>query len=651
MKFNLKNRVHIDKASVIVDDTKPNVVLFKKPLVITNDAEHHSGVRYNVDGMDVAAWNGKITADHADRVDRIVGNAIGLTKKGKKVTINGIDFASEQNPYALLSRNMMVAGYLSDVSIETLGTWPNDDGVIEESKLVGLSLVVQGNNPDSHLNSVIKNSLVQAKELGLDTQELEQQYKLEKETKEDDMKFVTIKNTRGFAVQLSYKNAAGDQASIKLEPGMSIDVSEDQAELLNSVIANAQEPNQLTAEFESLKEELHNLKKDLVNARAQEPTFQSAQKVEAVEGMSGVEILQQQVNAYFSQDMQTLRSINQKMYEKYKKEGLIKNTVSIESFGNLILPPEIITDIQRCETNYRPLLDVLGFQETQSLEFIWGVADGTIDMQPVALCDDEVNPLVGLKPLTEYQVNPSKAQLAEAAGVTVVCDSATRFLAVDALADIAAEYRRDYDRKLAQLVIARLQQAVDATGNKVVYNISTSDAAEALESWIYTRKQIISCAPNGVFIMSESSLEELRIRMLRAGILGGDISAFTDEALRNVLGKRMVIVPDDLMPELNSAQTRQFLVNRTTDRSIVDTVTITEGLFYVDPTTWRGKVSGGLDYRLSDTAAYEVSDGEGGTLARSAFQRDQTVIRGAFYRGGDVLMQDKVSSMTAPGVS
>jgi hypothetical protein len=106
-----------------------------------------------------------------------------------------------------------------------------------------------------------------------------------------------------------------------------------------------------------------------------------------------------------------------------------------------------------------------------------------------------------------------------------------------------------------------------------------------------------------------------------------------------IFGVPYIVVPNDLLPELNTATTRTFSVNQ------VD-VTINRAVFYADLTKFKGRTSGGLKYDLSTEAAYE----ESGTV-KSAFQRNELVLRGSFFRGGAFTDPDMAVAMGAPGVS
>jgi len=114
---------------------------------------------------------------------------------------------------------------------------------------------------------------------------------------------------------------------------------------------------------------------------------------------------------------------------------------------------------------------------------------------------------------------------------------------------------------------------------------------------------------------------------------------FTTGDQRMILGRPYIVVPNELLPTLNTAETKSFKVEGSS-------VTINKAVFYVDLSTFTGRTSGGLKYDLSTEAAYE--DGE---TVKSAFQRNELVLRGSFFRGGAVKDTDKVVALGAPGVS
>jgi hypothetical protein len=76
------------------------------------------------------------------------------------------------------------------------------------------------------------------------------------------------------------------------------------------------------------------------------------------------------------------------------------------------------------------------------------------------------------------------------------------------------------------------------------------------------------------------------------------------------------------------------------------TVTVSNAVFYVDLANFTGRTSGGLMYDLSTEAAYE----DNGTV-KSAYQRNELVLRGSFFRGGAILDDNQVSALGAVGIS
>jgi hypothetical protein len=90
---------------------------------------------------------------------------------------------------------------------------------------------------------------------------------------------------------------------------------------------------------------------------------------------------------------------------------------------------------------------------------------------------------------------------------------------------------------------------------------------------------------------------------------------------------------------LNSTETKSFSVQGAT-------VTIDQAVFYADLRTFTGRSSGGLKYDVDGSASYEV----GGTVY-SAYQRNEVVLRGSFFRGGVVKDPSVVASIAATAVS
>lgn len=70
-------------------------------------------------------------------------------------------------------------------------------------------------------------------------------------------------------------------------------------------------------------------------------------------------------------------------------------------------------------------------------------------------------------------------------------------------------------------------------------------------------------------------------------------------------------------------------------------VPITHSVFFADLSTFTGRTSGGLQYDVSNSAPYELADG----TVRSAYQRNELVLRGSFFRGGAVKDESVVAGV------
>lgn len=690
-----KESIHYDieqNALKLVDD---DTVMFSKPVVITDNSEMWSGAKYDIPTLDISEYRGTLTADHVDKLSNIMGKVVGLKKvANRKVTIDGIKFASKDNPYADYAKRMMMAGHVTDFSIETMGPWPDDDGIFYNAKLAGLSLVVSGNNKQAHINQIVQATIDNANKNGLNTASFMQALKLPLDKQEVvndnniDMKYKLIKNSRAFAISLTYKNSAGEDTKVTIEPNQSVEVPDNDANKgVEGQVTDAQEPakpeapktevktevttetpaNQsvdvnaivknavdaATAQFKTQIDEM----KDAFDNGVKEPefNFKKANTPAINSKYSGMDYFDRhevQINSAMdfllskglnAEAGHKLNEINKYHLEALKADGKVKNAVTISDFGNFVVSPELLTDIQGFRSNYQGILSKFTFRDTLSLTMGWLTRNGDINMQEVEFCDDGEDG--NLKPITEYGATFKQSQLKEVAGVTPVCDAATRFLAVDMLGDIATGYRTDFDRKKAQLLIARLQQAVNESGNEVKYNTGTGGGGanvNALLSFFNAGAEMQEDVMGGLFLLSQASYWELKGRQAQAGInsdSGFNIFLKDTDGTELMFGAPYVIVPNDLLPKLGSNQTRTFQVDGVN-------VVITEAVFYVDPNTFTGRTSGGLKYDLSTEAAYE----ENGTV-KSAYQRNELVLRGSFFRGGAVLDINKVVGMQAVNFS
>lgn len=670
--------LHIEKNALI--DEGNGVLKVKGGLTLTDESVQHNGTRYDVKTLDIESdYDGKLFANHGDdwggyKLETVIGKLVGVAKKGKRVIAEGIQYFTD-NPLGLLAYNGTRQGFLTDYSIGTLGGEPDDEGVFRNHTLFEVSQVGIGNNRNAKLNELVTNSIKQAKENGMDTSELEKLLKTnnsdedeveEEEQVEDinnketnDMKFVTVKNDRGFDIEVKYKNASDDEVTLTLVANASVDVSEDQKEAVESQIKNAVEPKEDTTknELEELRQELNTFK-EAFDASAKEPEFTLDSKnssptpksvTSALKSMDYRELHQQQIENFRQyatsgnmSAMNKLTSINSYMLDRLKEEGIVRNAITIADMGNFVISPELITEMQGCRNSYAPVIDNTEWRETLSTQMAWLERSGDIDMQETAFCEDSdgsVGANDNLKPISEYGATPRTSNLSHVAAVTPICDAATRFLAVDILSDVAAGYRNDYDRKRAQLFVSRLEQAVDASSNSVSYDVSTPQ--DALISFLNVFGEVSTCTPTGTYVLSDKSLIELRKQIIQAG--GSDVynAVFFrgENGVPTIDGKPYLVVPSDLLPTLGTNETKTFVVDGAN-------VTINHAVFYLDLSNFTGRISGGLDYRLATEASYE----DNGTV-KSAFQRDEVVLRGSFFRGGAVKDRAQVSGLLAPATS
>lgn len=680
---------HVEKVSFDIEknsikDMGEGRVMFSKPVVITDNSEMWSGAQYEIPSLDITQYKGILTADHVDRLENVLGQVIGVKKvANRKVTIDGVNFAVKENPLADFAKRMVMAGHITDFSVETVGPWPDDDGMLKNHTMVGLSLVVTGNNKQAHINRLAEQTLRDAQALGLDVTSFANTFNLPIDNKKplsdnSDM-FKTVKNSRPFAVTLKFKNSQGEDTEVTLKPNQTVDVPADQEPSVTDQVEKAQEPkaeepkpNPEPAKPESQENSLEKLftqfsakmddrfekiEKTIFDNSAAEPQFTKPGKNSptALKDKNYMERHGDQILLAWDalkggrpEAMKELHDINKFHLEELQKAGkapsydpVTKNAITISDFGNFVISPELLTDIVGFRSNFGGILSKLNFKDTLSLQMAWLERNGDINMQEVEFCDDGSDG--NLKPLSEYTADIKTSNMHELAAVTPVCNAATRFLAADLLDDVAKGYRLDFDRKRAQIFVARLQQAVNQTGNVVHYNTGTGGGGanvNALQSFMQVagmQEEIMG----GTYILSNASYWELMGRQAAAGI--NTDSGFriftTGDNGPLMFGAPYVIVPNELLPKLGSNETRSFVVGGVT-------VTITSAVFYVDLNTFKGRTSGNLSYDLSTEAAYE----ENGTV-KSAYQRNELVLRGSFFRGAAVLDPEMVVGLEAVNLS
>lgn len=614
-------------------DEGDGVISFPNGLPITDSSEQRNGTRYDIDTMDLSEYKGQITADHVDRLDHIIAQAEGVRKSGTQVVVDKIRYLVKENPYARLAYNLILGRKASDFSIETYGPMPDEEGVYHNATLIGLSQVVVGNNRNASLNAIVQNSLEQAKEDGLDTKELENAL---------DLKTVRVESSHNSKVNeennMSEQKTEDKKAENSTDKKVEVPTFDMNAltEAMNKVMDEKLAP---------ITEKVAEIEQNAFDKKAKEPEFkkddnsQSTTQKNDFSALGWKERHGKQINAAWDllkradhKAAEVLNQINETNLEALKKANKVSNSLTIADFGNFVISPELLSEIEGIRNDYSGLVNATEWRETLSTQFAWLKRSGDINMQSVEFCDDDADG--NLKPISEYTASIETANLEELAAVTPVCNAATRFLAADLLSDVAAGYRTDYDRKRAQLVIARLEQAVESTGN-----VSTYDISEPTSSFFDAWADLAANSINGTFIFNASTYADLMKRATVMGANGRFADFFVTGSVPTIVGRPFIVVPDDLMPTINGANTKQYVVNGVT-------VTVNNAVFYADLSTFTGRTSGGLMYDLSTEAAYE--DGEG---VKSAYQRNELVLRGSFFRGGAVKDEDKVAAIAAVAVS
>jgi len=619
----------IDKNAFV--DEGDGVISFPNGLPITDSSVQRNGTRYNIDTMDLSEYKGQVTADHVDRLDHVIAQAEGVLKSGTQVIVQKMRYLVKENPYARLAYNLLVGRKTSDFSIETYGPMPDEEGVYHNAVLIGLSQVVVGNNRNASINSIVRNSIEQSKEDGLNTEEIES--------------ILSDKQIRVESSHNSKENKENNMSDVKTE-------EEVEQKTEQKVEAPAFDMNALTEAMNKVMDEklapvtakIAEIEQNAFDKKATEPKFKKENSAQAktsndFKSMDWKERHGKQINAAWDllkrmdhSAAEVLNEINQVNLEALKEAGKVSNSITIADFGNFVISPELLSEIEGIRNDYSQLVTATDWKETLSTQFAWLSRSGDINMTSVEFCDDDADG--NLKPISEYTATINTSNLEELAAVTPVCNAATRFLAADLLSDVAAGYRNDYDRKRAQLVIARLEQAVEATGN-----VSTYDISEPTSSFFDAWADLASNSINGTFIFNASTYADLMKRATVMGVNGRFADFFVTGSVPTIVGRPFIVVPDELMPTINGANTKVFSVDG-------GTVTVNNAVFYADLSTFTGRTSGGLMYDLSTEAAYE--DGEG---VKSAYQRNELVLRGSFFRGGAVKDENKVAAIAAVAVS
>lgn len=335
-------------------------------------------------------------------------------------------------------------------------------------------------------------------------------------------------------------------------------------------------------------------------------------------------------------DYQELARVNNANLEALKAAGKVSNSMTIEDWGNFVLPPEMYDRLIGKRTDYSAILDATEWRETDRLEFAWLTRNGDIEMQNTSMCEARpaTNPdTSNLKPITTYGATRHIEQMEHLGAVTPVCSAATKYLAVDLIADAIAGYRNNYDKKRAELVIAKLQEAVNISKNKVEFdNSATYD--NKLKTFIDTLAKLSDATSTGTFIFTEKTLLKIMEYVTpRESALGDRAFDAGKDGIKRVFGTPYIVVPNSLMPSLEDDAANNPVISYIpvdAASTAPENIEINSTVFYGDLSLFTGYTSGGLQFDMTEYAAYEDASG----VVRSAYQRDEIVLRGFFFRGG-----------------
>lgn len=705
-----KNQLQVSVSADGFVDEGDGVVSFPNGLTITDDSIMRSGTRYDINSLDISKYQGQLTADHVDSLGTLIGKVIGTTKEGNRVVVQAVKYAVKENPYARLAYDLLVGGFSNSFSIETIGPWVDeDDRTYRNHELVGLSQVVVPNNYNAKLNQfneIVHNSLERSQQDGLDisgveelitqkkeaveeesmakekevnTSEVEETNAIESVENEAEVAETEVKEVETVEVETEVEveveteteeleestEDVADDTDESEEDESEEDESEEEAEEVeaeeeveNQTNKNEEKldmtkeeyaelvANAVAAALKPVQEEIASVKETAQNAldaQAKEPEFTAEEEVtNSLADLSEEELFAKQLNAAVAAERmdsiegrKTLNEINARNLEALKEAKIVNRAMTLEDLGNFVIGPELYNQVASVRTDYTAILDATTWRETNSIEFGWLTRTSDIDMQSVAVgafgdvpSPDDTNNR--LKPVSMPGYGAHTDKLEEMAAVTPISINVIKFAAADILADVAEGYRNDYDRKRAQLVIARLQQAVNATGNKQTFDIS-----DGLVGWALVAAKISDATTVGTLVFNNKTLAALKGQ----AIASQNAAVLTEIASGSILGTPFIVVPNDLMPTLNTNETKTFSVQGAN-------VTIDQAVFYGDLRTFTGRTSGGLKYDVDGSASYEING-----VTYSAYQRNEVVLRGSFFRGGVVKDTSVIASIPAIAVS
>lgn len=665
--------VKVDTNAVSDED---GVVRFENGLTISDESEQVNGTRYDHSGTDLSKWTGEVFADHGGErgytVDQLVGTAFGVIKESGRIAIEGIKYAMK-SPLGKLYHDLLVEGHSKNFSVGTRGPEPDDNGVYKDHAIHELSQVGLGNNLSARAEGVISSALNSYEKDGMDVTNLRKIFDIQTNAKEESMADTKpVKNQDDEEKKDDAEAPAddSDEESTDSDGDTAADDGGDDEGTEDTSDEDEVDENSIKKMVENavkpLKGELKKYKQAF-DEGAKEPEWQMGGKNNAfgpatITGKTQFEKNFESMNPWEQAALQfvsfckmerekdadaqkTLQSANEYNLGKLKKNGLVQNTHTLSDFGNFVISPELQTEIEGFRTNYSDVLRFFNYQQTASRDFSWLTRSGDIAFEDVDGIDDAVGTDT-LKPVSEYSGTVTTSRLQEMAAVTPISTTANLFAAVDLIRDAAQGYRTEADQRLAELPIARLEQAMEADATRSTsWDTGSQTTAEKFSN---LRTAIAALTQfNGTLVMSEASHFLIYDLLHQAGAGSGlTESIVKGNPARSLWGRNLVVVPNDLMPTLDDASTyRSLTFVRPVAGGAPVTVTVNHGIFYLDPSNVACRTNGSLRYDLSTEASYES-----GGSTYSAFQRNEVLLRGSIFRGAAVKDPSRVRGVRAEAV-
>ena len=364
------------------------------------------------------------------------------------------------------------------------------------------------------------------------------------------------------------------------------------------------------------------------NVRETEPAFQAAS---AAAPANFREALTHQFNLAVkaTRDLDAsayseLREINKTNYAAQLEAGKITSSLKLEDLGNFIVAPEVLDEVQRVRTNYTEFVNTINWKDGSSMKLTWLNGDDEIDMVHVetGAYNSEVSDSDLQKPTQDLNYTVGEAELEEVAKVTGISLNTLKYAAVDILGDITRLFSKDYDRKRAQLLAVRFQEAVTATGQTTGWN--PASGLEALELAVADAVE----GP-GYLVMNTKTLAKLK-----AGAIAEQApEIYNGLKNKDFSGTPIVTVSSDILPTIGTAETRTFAVwgvNKT----------VTAAIFFYDPEAVAASATS-LEFDVDGRASY-TSHG----VLRSAFENNEVAVRGSFLRAAAVTIPSAISAIS-----